>query len=262
MHGVVPKSIWNNINPADELNLCTWSMRCLLIEDGDKLILIDTGIGDKQSEKFFSYYHLHGDDSLIKSIRKAGFSEDEVTDVILTHLHFDHVGGAVIRQGEKLIPQFKNATYWSNEKHWDWALNPNPREKASFLEENISPIMESGQLGFIDKSHSPFEKISFYFVDGHTEQQMLPIIQYQDKKIAYVADLIPSVGHIKIPYVMSYDVQPLLSMQEKADFLQQAHQENYILFFEHDYKTVCGTLVETEKGIMVENTFNSLVEVI
>jgi len=264
MFGVVPKSIWNKINPADENNLCPWALRCLLIEDGDKLILVDNGIGDKQSEKFFKHYYLHGDDSLNKSLAAHGFSPDDITDVFLTHLHFDHCGGSVIKQNDKLLPAFKNAIYWSNEKHWNWAVNPNEREKASFLKENILPIQENGQLQFINDGNKQenklsiqtfTENISVRFVDGHTESMMLPQINYNSKTIVYMADLLPSQGHIPIPYVMAYDMFPLTTLNEKRSFLQEAEANDYILFFEHDPVHECCTLHQTEKGIRPKEFF-------
>lgn len=264
MFGVVPKSIWNKINPADENNLCTWALRCLLVQDGNKLILIDNGLGDKQDAKFFSHYYLHGDDTLHKSLASLGFKPDDITDVLLTHLHFDHCGGSIIRDGEKLIPAFKTATYWSNPDHWDWAVNPNDREKASFLKENILPIKESGQLKFIDVAastngslpSSPFtENISVRFVSGHTKSMMLPQIKYKGKTIVYMADLLPSAGHIPLPYVMAYDMFPLTTLHEKKSFLTEAVDNNYILFFEHDPQIECCDLQLTEKGIRVKNTF-------
>ncbi len=257
MFGVVPKTIWQRTNPADENNLCTWSMRCLLIEDGDRLILIDTGIGDKQNEKFFSYYYLHGDDSLKSSLKKAGFSADDITDVFLTHLHFDHCGGAVgWKDREKQIPElvFKNANYWTNESHWKWATEPNSREKASFLKENLLPLQENGQLNFVgDKS--PFEQFNILFVDGHTEKMMLPHIYYNGKTIVYAADLLPSVGHIPLPYVMGYDTRPLITMEEKDRFLKEAVANEYIIFFEHDSINQCCTLEQTIKGIRMKEAF-------
>ena len=240
MFGVVPKTIWQKTNPADANNLCTWAMRCLLIEDDGRLILVDTGIGNKQDEKFFSHYYLHGDASLDSSLAKLGFHRDDITDVFLTHLHFDHVGGAIERSGDKLLPAFKNATYWSNEKHWDWAVNPNDREKASFLKDNILPIQESGQLKFIELIHAEDNKlsetfftdnISVRFVSGHTEKMMLPQVKYKDKIIVFMADLLPSTGHIPLPYVMAYDMQPLKTLSEKKLFLNEALNNNYILFF-------------------------------
>jgi glyoxylase-like metal-dependent hydrolase (beta-lactamase superfamily II) len=253
MFGVVPKTLWNKHNPADEKNLCSWAMRCLLVEDGNKLILIDTGLGDKQDEKFFGFYDLHGDATLLTSIRKKGFQPEDITDVILTHLHFDHVGGAVKYNQDRtrLVPVFPNATYWSNDSHWQWASNPNPREKASFLKENILPMQESGQLKYIEKGSSPFSNIDFIHVDGHTEQMMLPVIHYQEQKILYVADLLPSSFHIPLPWIMSYDVRPLLTMQEKEHVLQMAVDERCILLFEHDPLYEAAVVEQTEKGIKI-----------
>jgi glyoxylase-like metal-dependent hydrolase (beta-lactamase superfamily II) len=258
MFGVVPKSIWQKQNPADENNMCTWAMRCLLIEDGNRLILIDTGMGNKQDAKFFSHYYLSGDDTLEKSLNSKGFSSSEITDVILTHLHFDHCGGAVIRDGEKLIPAFKNATYWSNEDHWNWAVNPNEREKASFLKENILPIQESGQLKFIDTTDGVAfsEQITIRFAYGHTEAMMLPQIQYKDKTILYMADLLPSTGHIPLPYVMSYDMFPLQTLKEKTGFLEEACKNDYILYLEHDPVNECCTLQHTDRGIRMDRAFS------
>ncbi|MBS1925145.1 MAG: MBL fold metallo-hydrolase [Bacteroidetes bacterium] len=256
MFGVVPKSIWNNINPADENNLCSWALRCLLIEDGNRLTLIDNGIGDKQNEKFFSHYYLHGDDSLDKSLAAHGFSKDDITDVILTHLHFDHCGGSIIREGEKLLPAFKHAVYWSNARHWKWATEPNDREKASFLKENILPIKESGQLKFIESEGQHFpEHIVIRQVFGHTEAMMLPQISYKGKTILYMADLLPSAGHIPIPYIMGYDMFPLTTLNEKKSFLLEALQNDYILFFEHDPKIECCNLQMTDKGIRMKDRF-------
>jgi glyoxylase-like metal-dependent hydrolase (beta-lactamase superfamily II) len=257
MFGVVPKTIWNKTNPADENNLCTWAMRCLLVEHENRLILIDTGIGNKQSEKFFSHYYLHGNASLDSSLASLGFHRDDITDVFLTHLHFDHVGGAVVRNGENLLPAFKNAVYWSNPKHWEWAVNPNDREKASFFKENIIPIQESGQLKFVDaKDGINFMKdFDIRFVSGHTESMMLPLINYKGKQILYMADLLPSVGHLPIPYVMAYDMFPLQTLAEKKLFLNEALEKEYVLYFEHDPVNECCTLLETEKGIRVKDTF-------
>jgi glyoxylase-like metal-dependent hydrolase (beta-lactamase superfamily II) len=256
MHGVVPKSIWNKFNPADDKNLCTWAMRCLLIEDGDKLILIDNGIGDKQDFNFFRHYYLHGDETLEKSINKAGFGLHEITDVFLTHLHFDHCGGSVRKNGDGFTLTFPNAHYWSNEAHWSWAINPNKREGASFLKDNILPIKESGQLKFINPGNSsPFNNINILYTDGHTEKQMLPVISYKDKRIVFVADLIPSLGHIPVPYIMSYDVRPLVSIEEKENFLTEAADKNYILFLEHDLNTECCTVERMEKGIRQSSAF-------
>ena len=258
MFGVVPKTIWQKTNPADANNLCTWAMRCLLIEEGNQLILVDTGIGNKQDEKFFSHYYLHGDDSMEKSLAQLGFGTEDITDVFLTHLHFDHVGGAIVRAGEKLLPAFKNAHYWSNEKHWQWAVEPNAREKASFLKENILPIQESGQLNFVvEKDHIEWQKnINITFAYGHTDAMMLPKISYKDKTIVYMADLLPSVGHLPLPYVMAYDMFPLKTLTEKQAFLDEAVENNYILFLEHDPINECCTLQRTEKGIRVAETFN------
>lgn len=257
MFGVVPKVIWQKTNPADENNLCTWAMRCLLIEDEDRLILVDTGIGDKQDVKFFSHYYLHGKDSLKSSIEKAGFSFDDITDVFLTHLHFDHVGGAVSKINEELTLTFKNATYWTNAKHWEWAIHPNAREKASFLKENILPLQESGRLKFIDNVEGVnFTKnIKVRFAYGHTEAMMLPQISYKEKTLVYMADLLPSTGHIPLPYVMSYDMFPMKTLNEKAAFLKEAAENNYILVLEHDPINECCTVQMTEKGIKIDQTF-------
>jgi glyoxylase-like metal-dependent hydrolase (beta-lactamase superfamily II) len=259
MFGVVPKSMWNKINPADENNMCSWALRSLLIEDDNRLILVDTGMGDKQDAKFFGHYYLHGNDSLDNSLQKLGFTRDDITDVFLTHLHFDHCGGAIKREGDKLVPAFKNATFWSNEKHWEIAVQPNAREKASFLKENILPIRESGRLKFIDTpGQTPndrlpqvsfTENISVRFVNGHTEMMMLPQINYKGRTIVYMADLLPSAGHIPIPYVMAYDMFPLTTLKEKTVFLEEAVDQNYLLFFEHDPNVECCDLVRTEKGI-------------
>ena len=267
MFGVVPKSIWNKVNPADENNLCSWALRCLLIEDGNRLILVDNGNGDKQDAKFFSHYHLHGDDTLDKSLAKYGFHRDDITDVILTHLHFDHCGGTIRREGDRLVPNFKNATVWSNEEHWQWAVHPNDREKASFLKENILPIQESGQLKFIPipNRENPLQQlaaakftdsISIRIADGHTRAMMLPQIQYKDRTIVFMADLLPSQGHIPLPYVMGYDMFPMTTLQEKKLFLEEAVDNNYILFFEHDPKVECCTLQRTEKGIRPKDFFS------
>jgi glyoxylase-like metal-dependent hydrolase (beta-lactamase superfamily II) len=257
MFGVVPKSIWQKSNPADENNMCSWAMRCLLIEDGNRLILVDNGIGDKQDAKFLSHYYLHGDDTLDKSLAAKGFSRADITDVFLTHLHFDHCGGSIIREGDKLRPAFKNAFYWSNKKHWNWAVEPNDREKASFLKENILPIQDSGQLRFIeDQDGIEFHQgINIRFAYGHTDAMMLPQIQYKDQTIVYMADLLPSVGHIPLPYVMAYDMFPLQTLTEKKAFLQEATDRNYILYLEHDPVHECCTLQQTEKGIRLDRTF-------
>ncbi len=264
MFGVVPKSMWNKINPADENNLCSWALRCLLIEDGNRLILVDNGNGDKQDAKFFSHYYLHGDDTLDKSLAKYGFYRNDITDAFLTHLHFDHCGGSISREGDKLVPTFKNATYWSNKEHWDWAVNPNEREKASFLKENILPIEESGHLQFVEVrggingklgETSFAENISVRFVNGHTQAMMLPQIRYKGRTIVYMADLLPSQGHIPLPYVMAYDMFPLTTLNEKKSFLNEAVENDYILFFEHDPKYECCTLQQTEKGVRPKDFF-------
>jgi glyoxylase-like metal-dependent hydrolase (beta-lactamase superfamily II) len=264
MFGVVPKSIWNKINPADENNLCSWALRCLLIEDGNRLILIDNGNGDKQDAKFFNHYYLHGDDTLDKSLAKYGFHRDDITDAFLTHLHFDHCGGSIVREGDKLVPAFKNAVYWSNEKHWEWAVKPNDREKASFLKENILPIQESGKLNFIEVNETKNGKLGattfndnivIRFVGGHTESMMLPQIRYKDKTIVYMADLLPSAGHIPIPYIMAYDMFPLTTLKEKKLFLKEAVENDYILFFEHDPVYECCNLQQTERGIRPKDFF-------
>ena len=258
MFGVVPKSIWNKTNPADENNLCTWAMRCLLVEDEGRLILVDTGIGNKQDERFFSHYYLHGNASLDSSLTALGFLRDDITDVFLTHLHFDHVGGAVVRESEKLSPAFKNATYWSNQQHWDWAINPNEREKASFLKENILPIQESGQLQLVPVEDGVqfSNNIHIRFVYGHTDAMMLPLINYKGKQILYMADLLPSVGHIPLPYIMAYDMFPMKTLTEKKAFLNEAVEKEYVLFLEHDPVNECCTLQQTEKGIRLKETFN------
>ncbi|MEO7214328.1 MBL fold metallo-hydrolase [Mucilaginibacter sp.] len=258
MFGVVPKSIWQKTNPADDNNLCTWAMRCLLVEDGDRLILIDTGIGNKQSEKFFSHYYLHGNATMDSSLAAKGFHRDDITDVFLTHLHFDHVGGAVLHDGELLKPAFKNAIYWSNPQHWDWAINPNDRERASFLKENILPIQESGQLQFIDAldGASFTGDISIRLAYGHTDAMMLPLINYKGKQILYMADLLPSVGHLPLPYVMAYDMFPLKTLDERKIYWNEAVEKEYILYLEHDPINECCTLQQTEKGIKVKEIFS------
>jgi len=258
MFGVVPKSIWQKTNPADANNMCTWAMRCLLIEDGDRLILIDNGIGEKQDEKFLGHYYLHGEDTLDRSLAAKGFSKADITDVFLTHLHFDHCGGSIERRDGKLIPAFKNAFYWSNEQHWNWAVQPNAREKASFLKENILPIQESGQLRFIEDTNGiQFHTgINIRFAYGHTDAMMLPQIQYKGKTIVYMADLLPSTGHIPLPYVMAYDMFPMKTLEEKKSFLEEAADNQYILYLEHDPVNECCTLKHTEKGIRLGETFS------
>jgi glyoxylase-like metal-dependent hydrolase (beta-lactamase superfamily II) len=257
MFGVVPKTLWSKTNPADENNLCTWAMRCLLVEDEGRLILIDNGIGDKQDAKFMGHYYLHGNDTLDKSLAKHGFHRDDITDMFLTHLHFDHCGGSIIREGEELVPAFKNATYWSNEQHWSWAVYPNDREKASFLKENILPIQQSGRLKFVEtRDGVQFSKnMRVRFAYGHTDAMMLPQIYYKDKTIVYMADLLPSTGHIPLPYVMAYDMFPLKTLTEKKLFLEEAAEQEYILYLEHDSVNECCTLHQTEKGIRLKDTF-------
>jgi glyoxylase-like metal-dependent hydrolase (beta-lactamase superfamily II) len=257
MFGVVPKSMWNQLNPADENNMCNWAMRCLLVEEEGRLILIDNGMGNKQSEKFFGYYYLNGNDTLDKSLAKYGFTKDDITDVFLTHLHFDHCGGSIEKVNDKLVPAFKNATYWSNENHWKWATEPNDREKASFLKENILPIRESGKLKFIETIEGIrfTRNIKLRFVKGHTESMMLPEIKYKDKTLIYMADLLPSVAHIPVPYVMAYDTRPLETLVEKKSFLHEALEKDFILFFEHDPEIECCNLQQTEKGIRSKDAF-------
>ncbi len=268
MFGVVPKILWQKTNPADTNNLIDMSLRCLLIEDGNRLVLIDTGLGNKQSEKFFGYYHLYGNHSLDTSLAKVGFHRDDITDIFLTHLHFDHCGGSIqFNKGHTgYEPAFKNATFWSNAKHWQWATKPNAREKASFLKENIYPIQESGQLNFIKitegANFNTFDELGFgiLFVDGHTEKQMIPHIQYQEKTIVFMADLLPTVGHIPLPYIMGYDTRPLLTLDEKAQFLEVAADKDYFLFLEHDAQHELCTVKHTEKGIRLKqtHTFNDI----
>ncbi|ARV07212.1 MBL fold metallo-hydrolase [Polaribacter sp. SA4-10] len=256
MFGVVPKTIWQKTNPADSNNLIDMSMRCMLIEDGNRLILIDTGLGAKQSDKFFGYYFLFGDFSLDTSLAKYGFHRDDITDVFLTHLHFDHCGGVIEWNSTKTLlqPAFKNALFWSNQNHWKWATEPNPREKASFLKENINPIKESGQLNFIHRNAKDQIGFDVLFMDGHTEKQMLPKLNYQGKTIVFMADLLPTVGHIPLPYVMGYDTRPLLTIKEKAAFLNEAADHNYYLFLEHDAANEICTVKHTEKGVRLKNT--------
>ena len=262
MFGVVPKSIWNRTNPADSNNLCDWAMRSLIIEQDNRLILIDTGIGDKQEDKFFSHFHLSETDLFEQKLNNLGYSKSDITDVFLTHLHFDHCGGAIkwnkARTGYE--PAFRNAIYWSNEQHWEWATKPNPREKASFLRENILPIQESGQLQFIERTTGSvasqiFSGIDALFVDGHTESMMLPKISYKGKTLVFMADLLPSVGHLPLPYIMGYDTRPLITLTEKEKFLDEAVKNNYILFFEHDRVNECCTVKPTEKGVRMDQTF-------
>ena len=266
MFGVVPKSIWNKLNPADGNNLCTWAMRCLLIEDGGKLILVDNGIGNKQDAKFLGHYHLHGEDTLDSSLARLGFHRDDITDVLLTHLHFDHCGGSIVREGDRLIPAFRNAHYWSHSRHWKWATEPNEREKASFLKENIQPIGESGQLRFVDAAEKAagapgtagapamlrdviMPGLSVRLAEGHTAAMMLPQVEYKGRTLVFMADLLPSMCHFPTPYVMAYDMFPLTSLVEKKAFLEEAAAGGYVLFFEHDPGIDCCLPEQTEKGV-------------
>lgn len=267
MFGVVPKSIWNKTNPADNNNMIDIAATCLLIEDGDRLILIDTGMGDKQSEKFFGYYYRWGDDNIDKSLKKHGFHRDDITDVFMTHLHFDHCGGSIQWNKDRTgyEPAFKNATFWSNEEHWEWATNPNAREKASFLKENILPMQESGQLKFVKRTGGAFQKDSeldfgILFVDGHTDKQMIPHINYKGKTLVFMADLLPTAGHLPLPFVMGYDTRPLLTLPEKKAFLEKAAEEDFYLFLEHDAHNPVISVRDTEKGVRLNEvyTFNEL----
>ena len=262
MFGVVPKSIWQKTNPADSNNMIDIATRCLLIEDGHRLILIDTGMGDKQSDKFFGYYYLWGDDTLDKSLKEFGFHRDDITDVFMTHLHFDHCGGSIQWNSDRTgyEPAFKNANFWSNSDHWKWATQPNRREKASFLKENIIPMEESGRLKFVslsDKSILKRSELGFdiFLADGHTDKQMIPMIHYNEKTICFMADLIPTAGHLPIPFVMGYDTRPLLTLDEKEQFLNLAADHNFYLFLEHDAHQQIITLHHTDKGIRLKETF-------
>ena len=264
MFGVVPKSIWNKTNPADANNMIDIAARCLLVENGNKLTLIDTGMGNKQSDKFFSYYHLWGNDTLEASLKTAGFHRDDITDVFMTHLHFDHCGGGVQWNSDKTDFEtvFKNANYWSNKNHWNWATKPNKREKASFLKENISPIEASGQLKFLSLSSSKIlssTELDFnvFLADGHTEKQMIPMIEYQNKTICFMADLLPTVGHLPVPFVMGYDTRPLITLDEKEGFLKLAADNNYYLFLEHDAHHPIITVKHTEKGVRLSKVFQT-----
>ena len=260
MFGVVPKVLWEKTNPADDNNRIEMATRSLLVEEGNRLILIDAGMGNKQSDKFFSHYGLWGSHSLDRSLEKVGFHRDDITDVFFTHLHFDHCGGAIKRNERGLLsPAFKHASFWVHESHWAWAINPNTREKASFLSENILPIQESGQLTFVSGSGPMLENTPFPFsillVDGHTEKQMLPILKYKGKTICFAGDLIPTVGHLPVPYIMGYDTRPLLAIKEKESFLNRATQNEIFLFMEHDPYHELVTLKQTEKGVRMENHF-------
>ncbi|MCC4212217.1 MBL fold metallo-hydrolase [Leeuwenhoekiella parthenopeia] len=261
MFGVVPKSLWTRTNPADANNMIDIAARCMLIEEGNRLILIDTGMGDKQSEKFFGFYYPWGDDTLEKSLKSKGFHPDDITDVFLTHLHFDHSGGCIkwAEDGKTPVPVFKNATYWSNKDHWEWATKPNAREKASFLSENILPIEQSGQLRFIEKTGKTFLENSdlgfgILFADGHTDKQMIPHITYKDKTLVFAADLLPTAGHLPLPYVMGFDTRPLLTLGEKEEFLNQAADHNYYLWLEHDAHNPIITVKHTEKGVRLDQS--------
>lgn len=263
MFGVVPKSIWQKTNPADANNMIDMAARCLLIEEGDRLILIDTGMGDKQSEKFFGYYYQWGDHSLDRSLQQHGFHRDDITDVFMTHLHFDHCGGSVQWNKDRTgyEPAFKNARFWTNKEHWEWAVNPNAREKASFLKENILPMQESGQLQFVERGSGDFQHSSelgfgILFVDGHTEKQMIPHISVNGKTLVFMADLLPTAGHLPLPYVMGYDTRPLLTLPEKEKFLARAATENYYLFLEHDAHNTLISVQETEKGVRLDQTYS------
>ncbi len=270
MFGVVPKTLWSKTNPADAANYCNWSTRCLLIEDGNRLILIDNGMGNKQDAKYFSHFFLNGTDSMEKSLQTAGFSTDDVTDMFLTHLHFDHCGGSIKinKDNSGYETTFKNATYWSHAEHWEWAIKPNPREKPSFLKENILPIQESGQLKWIEgasdftKGENEYisskqlgENMSFLLSRGHTDAMMIPHVKYKGKTIAFMADLMPSVGHISLPYIPSYDTRPLITLSEKEKFLNLAADEEFVLFLEHDSVNECCTVQHTDKGVRLKETF-------
>ncbi len=265
MFGVVPRTLWEKRHAPDANNLCTWAMRCLLVEVGDRAILIDNGIGDKQDAKFFGHYDLHGDATLNGSLRDAGFASEDITDVFLTHLHFDHCGGSIVRKGEKLVPAFPNATYWSTKDHWEWATKPNAREKASFLKENILPIQESGQLRMVEAPRTSadqnvmvpgvFPGFDVLTVNGHTDAMMLPHLSYKGRTLVYMADLLPSIHHIPLPWVMAYDTRPLFTMREKEAFLESAADKGHVLFFEHDPVHQCATVERTEKGIRLKETF-------
>jgi glyoxylase-like metal-dependent hydrolase (beta-lactamase superfamily II) len=264
MFGVVPKPLWSRTNPADSNNMIDIASRCLLIENGDRLTLIDTGMGNKQSDKFFGYYYPWGDFTLEKSLKEKGFHKDDITDVFLTHLHFDHCGGAIQRDENRTgyEPAFKNATYWSNERHWNWATKPNRREKASFLSENILPMQESGQLKFVGDPKESFSNgneldFGIFFADGHTEKQMIPHIDYKGKKIVFMADLLPTAGHLPLPFVMGYDTRPLLTMPEKEKFLNMAADNNYYLFLEHDAHNPIITVKHTKKGVCLNECFTN-----
>jgi glyoxylase-like metal-dependent hydrolase (beta-lactamase superfamily II) len=259
MFGVVPKIIWQKMIPADENNLCSWKMRCLLIEVDSQLVLIDAGMGDKQAEKWQGFYYRHGEGNILNSIRKAGYHESQITDVILSHLHFDHCGGAVswnsAKNGYQLT--FPNAKYWTHSQHWDWAIQPNPREKATFLKENLEPIFQSGHLAFLDKLENVFHPdFEFLYANGHTEKMIMPIIHKNGQKIIFAADTIPSFAHIHVPYCMSYDIRPLVTMEEKGMLLEKMIADNMILFFDHDLNNEAAMLEKTEKGFKTKRLGN------
>ncbi len=256
MFGVIPKVMWNKVYPADENNLCNWSMRCLLIDDGERRILIDNGIGDKQNEKFLKHYYLNGENTLIKSLAKHGYTPDDITDNILTHLHFDHCGGSIkYDETGKLVPTFKNAKYWVSRPQFEWATNPNRREKASFLKENIFPIMESGQLNLVEEEGEIIPNIYAKIFNGHTEGQIIPHIKANGKTIAYMADLLPATVHVPMPWIMAYDTKPLITLKDKERFFKEALEEDVILFFEHDIYNECCSIEMTEKGVRVKEIF-------
>ncbi len=257
MFGVVPKVMWNKIYPADENNLCSWAMRCLLVVDGDRKILIDNGIGDKQDAKFLGHFHLHGDDTLEKSLAKHGFTPDDITDMVLTHLHFDHTGGSIKWNDDKtaLIPAFKNAKYWVSKAQWDWAIHPNNREKASFLKENIIPIQESGQLNIVKTEGEIYPGFLLKMFNGHTDGQIIPHIKYKGKTLVYMGDLLPSTAHISLPWIMAYDTRPLITLEDKMTFFKEAVEQDYTLFFEHDIFNECCSLQLTERGVRLNATF-------
>lgn len=257
MFGIVPKVLWEASYPADENNLCNWAMRCLLVIDGERKILIDNGIGDKQSKKFFKHYYLNGDDTLEKSLAAHGLNTDDITDNVITHLHFDHCGGSIKYNEDKteLVPTFKNATYWIGKKHWEWSLTPGTRESASFLKENIIPIQESGQLKLVEEEGELFPNFSVRFFNGHTDGQMIPFIKYKGKTVVFIADMLPSTAHIPLPWIMSYDTSPKITMEEKKQFLTEAAENGYIFFLEHDLYHECCTVQMTEKGVWVKETF-------
>ena len=254
MFGVVPKVIWKKTNPADDLNMIDMAARSLLIETTSSLILIDTGLGDKQDEKFFSHYHRWGEYSIDDSIKKAGFSSGDVTDVFFTHLHFDHCGGAIIRKGNRLIPRFENANFWVNKGHWEWANSPNSREKASFLPDNILPLKESGKLNFIDANEKPLG-FDILTVNGHTEKMMLPVLEFKSRTIVFVSDLIPTSGHVRVPFIMGYDTRPLETLREKESFLEKAAKDKFLLFLQHDVKNEIIDIKKENNKFKLNKTF-------